>query len=194
MSVSIKDLGERLYFATVPLVLVLAGIVAIWFGAIHSQSSFQRSPLRLPDFNYQAMEQNSIGSLPAHLPEKKTHSLTLKEPRRNIFGFTTVAKKEETNLKIMELALGLIVVKGKQRFCLTNGVMFAEGEAGKGFLIYRIEENRVWYKIGEALLYLQPGDRISVDAKGNIRKGSDTLKPLNNEDSDLQLNETQVKE
>lgn len=191
MSNSVKDLSVRFKFATVPLALILTSGISIWFGAIHSKTDFQSSPLRLPDFNYQAGTQKSITALPAPLPVKKIPSLTLEEPRRNIFGFTTVAKKEETNLEIMELALGLIVVKGKQRFCLTNGVMLAEGEAGNGFLIYRIEENRVWYKIGAALLNLHPGDKVSVDAEGNIRGVPDTVKSAGNENRDLQLNETQ---
>ncbi len=194
MSVSVKNLGERLYFAAIPLALVLTSSVAIWFGAIHSKAEFQTSPLRLPDFNYQAGEQKSVSTLPPPLHEKMFPSHTLKEPHRNIFGFSTVAKKEETSLEIMELALGLIVVKGKQRFCLTNGVMLAEGEAGNGYLIHRIEANRVWYKINEALLYLQPGERISVDAEGTIREVSGAVKSTNHEDSDLKLNETQVKE
>ena len=94
----------------------------------------------------------------------------------------------------MELALGLIAVKGQRRFCLTNGVMLAEGESGNGFLVYRIEENRVWYKIGKSLLYLQPGDRISVDTEGNISGVVDNERQMNNEDNDLKLNDTQVNE
>jgi len=194
MSISIKDLNERLYFVVIPLTLILTSSIAIWFGAIHSKSEFQSSPLPLPAFNFQAGEQESIAVLPVPRPEEKGLSLSLKESQRNIFGFSTVAKKEESSLDIMELALRLIVVKGNQHFCLNNGVILAEGEAGNGFLIHRIEENRVWYKIGETLLYLHPGDKISVDTEGNIRGIPDTVKIRQHEDSDLELNGKQVKE
>lgn len=193
MSMSVKDLRTMLFFAAVPITLMLASSAAIWFGAIR-EPQFQKQPLLVPEFNYQANTQDYNNQISTPLPGIEPSSLNLKEPQRNIFGFSTVAKKEEKNLTIMELALGLIVVKGQRRFCLTNGVMLAEGEAGNGFLIHRIEENRVWYKIGDALLYLQPGDRISVDTEGNIRGVPDTEKFMNDENSALQLNDTQVKE
>jgi hypothetical protein len=178
----------------VPVSLVLASAVAIWFGAIRD-SQFQESSLRVPGFDYRADTREYNKQKPSPLPDKETSpSFKSEEPRRNIFGFSTVAKKEEKNLEIMELALGLIAVKGQRRFCLTNGVMLAEGESGNGFLVYRIEENRVWYKIGKSLLYLQPGDRISVDTEGNIRGVPDNEKQMNNEDNDLKLNDTQVNE
>ena len=194
MSITIKDLNERLYFAAIPLALFLTSGIAIWFGAIHSKSEFQSSPQRLPAFNFQAGELKVIPALPDLQTEQKISPLSLRKSQRNIFGFSTVSKKEEKSLEIMELALGLIVVKGKQRFCLTNGVMLTEGEAGNGFQIHRIGENRVWYKIGETLLSLHPGDKISVDTGGNIRGVPDTAKIMQNEDSDLKLNEMQGKE
>ena len=195
MSISIKNLSKILSFALVPLALFLTSGAAIWNGAIHSTSDFNTAPLRLPDFTYQANRQKPATILPPPLIEKKIPSVTVKESQRNIFGFSTVAKKEEEkSLKIMELSLGLIVVQGKQRFCLTNGVTLAEGETGNGFLVHRIEENRVLYKIGEVLLYLHPGDKITVDAKGNIRGVSETEKIMRDKESDLKMNETQVKE
>jgi len=194
MSLSVKDLRTRLCFVAVPVSLVLASAVAIWFGAIRD-SQFQESSLRVPGFDYRADTREYNKQKPSPLPDKETSSsFKSEEPRRNIFGLSTVAKKKEKNLEIMELALGLIAVKGQRRFCLTNGVMLAEGESGNGFLVYRIEENRVWYKIGKSLLYLQPGDRISVDTEGNISGVVDNERQMNNEDNDLKLNDTQVNE
>ncbi|MBL4904186.1 MAG: hypothetical protein JKY62_16295 [Desulfocapsa sp.] len=184
MSLSVKDLRTRLCFVAVPVSLVLASAVAIWFGAIRD-SQFQESSLRVPGFDYRKDTQ-----------EYKEPSTTFKseEPRRNIFGFNKVGKKEEKNLEMMELGLGLIVIKGQRRFCLTNGVMMAESQSGNGYLVYRIEENRVWYKIGKSLLPLQPGDKISVDAEGNIRGIPDNERQMNNDDGDLKLNDIQGKE
>lgn len=192
MSSSIKDLTQRLSFATIPVALVLASAAAIWLGAIHSKSKFQSPPLRLPSFNFQASEQRSTSHLPTAQPEKKRSSHALRETHKNIFGIGTVAIKEESALEIMELALGLIVVKGENRFCLTNGVMIAEGGKGMGFQVHRIEENRVWYRVGESFLSLQPGERKSIDTEGNISEAPDT--DQNIKASGLKMNETQVVE
>jgi hypothetical protein len=200
MSLSVNHLSERLYFAAIPLTLVLTGGIALWFGAIHSKSQFQNSSLQLPGFNYQETQPDPDTQPADSKPATKRISLESNEPQRNIFGTSTVAvavavdEKEEQSLEIMELTLGLIVVKGKSRFCLTNGVMLAEGAAGNGFLVHRIEENRVWYKVAEALLYLRPGDKVNVDAEGNIREIPDETQAMEAEDSDLKLNETQVNE
>ncbi len=168
MSSSINDIGKRFTYSAIPLALILTSGAAIWLGAIHSESQFRNPPLHLPEFHFQSSE-HTVMAEPQTTPAMEQRSFHVRqEAHNNIFGSEVVAKQEDRNLETMELSLGLIVIKGKNRFCLTNGVMLAEGASVNGFQVQRIEENRVWYKIADSFCSLQPGERKNIDMEGKV--------------------------
>lgn len=161
MSMSIKDLGERLYFAAVPLFLIFSTLLVLWL-TLFNDSERSRG-VNLPRFDYKPPANETVQS------DVVIHSDPVK-PQRDIFLINRGSKKEEQPLEMHEVALGLVIVKGNKRFCLTNGVLFEKGQGGLGFIVHRIEANGVWYRIGDRDIFLQTGEKVNVDGDGNVRE------------------------
>lgn len=162
MSMSVKGVEERFYFAIVPLALVVGTALAVWF-ALFSDSDQKLPGVTLPFFSYQAPE-NKMAAYHVDLDH------TSDKPIREIFHVAAGAKQKEQSLDVNEVALGMVIVKGKKRFCLTNGIMYKEGEGNGDFTVHSIQSNGVFYQIGDKTVFLQAGENVNVDGEGNVRK------------------------
>lgn len=162
MSMSVEGLGQRLYYAAVPLVLIIGILIAVWM-ALFSDSEKKSQGLNLPFFDYQAPENVPVYS-------DILLNRTSVQPVRDIFLMDSISGKQENLLELHEVALGMVILKGEKRFCLTNGELFKEGESGNAFTVRRIESNGVWYQIGQKEIFLQAGEKVNVDSEGNVRE------------------------
>ncbi len=160
MSMSVEGVEERLCFAIVPLTLVVGTALAVWF-ALFSNSDQKMPGVTLPFFSYQAPEGKTAAY---HVDLDHTSDM----PIREIFHVAAGAKQKEQSLDVNEVALGMVIVKGKKRFCLTNGVMYKEGEGNGYFTVHSIKSNGVLYQIGDETVFLQAGENVNVDGEGNV--------------------------
>lgn len=161
MSMSVTDMGQRLRFVAVPLVLLLGVLLVFWL--IFFSGSRQLSQgITLPVFEYRAPGSDSADT-------KKPLDKKIDRTVRDIFQIGMVSEIKEQSLDLNEVALGLVIIKGDKRFCLTNGLLFKEGGQGNGFTVDRIESNGVWYQVGNRTLFLETGEKVNVDAEGNVR-------------------------
>ncbi len=162
MSMSVKGVEQRIYFAIVPFTLVIGTALAVWF-ALFSNGDKKMDRVTLPHFNYQAPERTT-----ARFHVDLDHSSS--EPDREIFlvSSRTVGKKK--SLDMNEVTLGLVIVKGQKRLCLTNGVLYREGEGNDDFTVQSIKSNGVLYQIGDETVFLQAGEKVNVDGEGNVRE------------------------
>ncbi len=163
MSMSIENLGPRLYFAMVPLFLIVSTAIVVW-ATLFSDSGDSTRKISLPSFEYQAPEKTSKNDI---LSQKQQAV----SPPRDIFQVKAKPKTGTPSpLDLHEISLGLVIVTEEKRFCLTNGVRYTTGEGNLDFTVLRIETNGVWYLVGKREIYLQPGDKVNVDGQGNVRE------------------------
>ncbi len=162
MSMSVKGVEQRIYFAIVPFTLIVGTALAVWF-ALFSDADKKMDRVTLPHFSYQAPGEKS-----AKFHVDLDHGS--KEPVREIFHVAAGAVEKERSLDMNEVALGLVIVKGQKRFCVTNGVMYKEGEGNEDFTVHSIKSNGVLYQIGDEAVFLQAGDNVNVDGEGNVRE------------------------
>jgi hypothetical protein len=159
---SLKDLGQWLFFATVPIVLVLGTLVAIWL-TLFIDLENEAQKISLPVFHYQSPER-------ADITQAVDHKRNYTSAGQDIFKIETTLAHQEQELELHQVALGMVIVKDDKRFCLTNGLLYKEGAKGSGFTVHRIETDGVWYQVGSKKIFLQAGQKVNVDGKGNIRE------------------------
>jgi hypothetical protein len=159
---SVKALEQKVYFVLVPLLLAAGTGIAVWLALFNEPEGIEEL-VTLPFFSYQVPEKTAI-----HSPTDMQHIPGT--PVREIFSITAAPGKNEQLLSTHEVGLGIVVVMGDKRFCLTNGVIYKEGEGNSDFTVHTIEANGVRYQIGDKTVFLQAGERLTVDGAGNIRK------------------------
>ncbi len=160
MSINVEFIQKKLYFATVHLLLAAGISLAVYLALSGYFGKEDRPGVALPFFT-------GIDSAEETLSKLQTDIISQNwQPERNIFSSAAVAPEQsetETKTDLLEtgkykISLGLIIVKGKKRFCLTNGVLLGEGEGGSHFMVTRIEPDGVWYRIGDKDIHLQVGE------------------------------------
>ena len=162
MSMSVKGIEQRIYFVLVPFTLVVGTALAVWL-ALFSDADEKTSRVTLPHFTYQAPEGN-VETFHVDLDHNSGDAV------REIFQVAAGTVEKERSLDMNEVALGLVIVKGQKRFCLTNGVMYKEGEGNDDFTVHSIKSNGVLYQIGDDTVFLQAGENVNVDGEGNVRE------------------------
>ena len=162
MPMSVKRFGQWLYFALVPIVLLAGTSVAVWL-AVFGHADDQARPPALPYFNYQAPEKALLVQQPGLV-------LNSSQTQKDLFRIDTTAGNLEQQLELNDLALGMIIANDNKRLCLTNGVLFHEGDKGNGFTVDRIESHRVWYQIGSRKIFLRIGEKVTIDSEGNVQE------------------------
>ncbi len=162
MSGAVNDLWGKLYFVAVPFALVVGITLALWL-ALFNDAERKSRKIPLPFFDYQIPDTESVHKVtPLDVPQETT--------ARGIFHVDTISSKPEQVLDLHEVALGLVIVSGEKRFCLTNGVLYKEGEGGSGFIVRKIESNGVWYQFGNKDTFLQTGEKVNIDGEGKVRE------------------------
>lgn len=162
MSMSVKELEQKIYFVIVPLVLLVGTTIAVWL-ALFNNSDMNGLKVTLPFFSYQVPE-TAPATSSVDIEQDKKYAV------RDIFKVVTGPEKQMQSVDTHQVDLGLVIVKGEKRFCLTNGVLYKEGEGNDDFTVHSIESNGVRYQVGNTIIFLRTGESANVDGDGNIRE------------------------
>lgn len=165
MSIDVEFIQKKLYFATVHLLLGVGVALAVYLSLSGYFGKEDRQGVALPffmgiDYKEEAPARLQTGIIRQHW-----------QSERDIFSSVAVIpEQDKTEIKptIMgaekyTISLGLIIVKGDKRFCLTNGILLGEGEGGSNFMVTRIETDGVWYRVRDRDIRLQVGETIYID-------------------------------
>lgn len=151
---------RSLFFAGLPLILGCCALgVAIWLG-IQPQSLPTGSALML---------HQALSNLPAESETSRENLLA------SIKGFTgmdpffrpppkepMVVASEPVALEELHLTTIAQGIDGK--YCLISGRIYHEGQAGNGFLIKKIQPEKVYFETNLATFTLQPGQKVALES------------------------------
>ncbi len=154
-----------LYFATVPLLLLTGTALAAGLALSGYFVEDNRQRVSMPFFQgLSAMEEKPPLLTIATIRQPR------QQPGRDIFSSVIavpepkeITTRTDQQLELNEIFLGMTIVKGTQRFCLTNGVLMREGEGNNNFIVKSIEPDGVWYRVGDRDVFLYTGEKIYLD-------------------------------
>lgn len=163
MSLSVKSLLDWLVTCSVPIAMVAAGATSAWKG-VNDPVEAGPHVQGLPFFDF---------LIPEFTGYRGAEMVSADVVKREPFLGGTGAPVEETDgelLDLQQIQLGMIVVTGDVKLCLTNGRMMAAGRTEPRFTIEEISEQGVWYRTPIDRFFLTVGDKVSVDKDGTIHR------------------------
>ncbi len=161
MSLSVKKLLDWLVTCCVPITLLISGSIAGWKG-VHDPVDNGPRIRGIPVFDF------LIPEFAGYQPTQDVAAGVIqKEPFLGGTGAPVVASEDEP-LDLQEIQLGMIVVSGEVRLCLTNGRIMSAGHQESRFTIEQISEQGVWYTTARDRFFLTVGDKVNIKTDGTV--------------------------